>query len=354
MGEKKRILHILNSNSYSGAENVVIAIIENMKDKYDCAYFSPTGPISKILAEKDIPYIAAEKLSVNSIRKAIADFQPDLIHAHDFRAGMLSCLSGTHIPIINHLHNNSPWLRSFSIWTIAYALCCMKFDRILSVSASVMDEFIFGKYFRNKTKVVGNPVDVRKIQLLADESKLKDKSDIIFLGRLTPQKNPYFFLRVMNRIVKRIPNVQIAVVGDGELRSRFESKIEEYHLEHNIKIYGFQPNPYGLLQNSKVLCMPSLWEGFGLSAVEALCLGIPVVCSGAGGLSDFIDDQCGMICGQNLNRYVDEIVKLLSNESYHSRKSHASQIRAAQIANINTYMQNISNEYEYCLRRGKK
>lgn len=167
MREKKRILHILNSNSYSGAENVVITIIENMKDTYDCAYFSPTGSISKVLAEKDIPYIAVEKLSVRTIQKAIADFRPNLIHAHDFRAGMLSCLTGTHIPIINHLHNNSPWLKSFSTWTIAYAFCCRKFDRILTVSASIMDEFIFGKYFRNKTKIVGNPVDLKKNTVLS-------------------------------------------------------------------------------------------------------------------------------------------------------------------------------------------
>lgn len=350
MGEKKRILHILNSNSYSGAENVVITIIENMKDTYDCAYFSPTGPISKILAEKDIPYIAVEKLSIHTLRKAIADFQPDLIHAHDFRAGMLSCLSGTHIPIINHLHNNAPWLKKISPWTIAYAFCCREFDRILTVSDSVMDEFIFGKYFRNKIKIVGNPVDLKKIQSLADKSTLNNKSDIIFLGRLTPPKNPYFFLKVMSRVVKRIPNVQIAVVGDGELRNRFESQIKEYHLEHNIKMYGFQSNPYGLVQNSKVMCMPSLWEGFGLAAAEALCFGIPVVCSGAGGLSDLIDEHCGMICGENLDRYVDEIIKLLSDEAYRKQKSNASRIRAAQIANIKSYIQSISDEYEYCLK----
>lgn len=350
MGEKKRILHILNSNSYSGAENVVITIIENMKDTYDCAYFSPTGSISKVLAEKGIPYIAVEKLSVRTIQKVIADFQPNLIHAHDFRAGILSCLTGTHIPIINHLHNNSPWLKSFSPWTIAYAFCCRKFDRILTVSASVMDEFIFGKYFRNKTKIVGNPVDLKKIQSLADKSTLKNKSDIIFLGRLTPQKNPYFFLKVINCIVKKIPDVQIAVVGDGELRNRFESQIKEYHLEHNIKMYGFQSNPYGLVQNSRVMCMPSLWEGFGLAAVEALCLGIPVVCSGAGGLSDFVDEQCGMICGQDLNRYVGEIIKLLSNESYLSQKSNMSKIRAKHIANIRPYIESILEQYKYCLK----
>lgn len=350
MGEKKRILHILNSNSYSGAENVVITIIENMKDTYDCAYLSPRGPISKVLAEKDIPYIAVEKLSVRTIRQAIADFQPDLIHAHDFRAGMLSCLTGTHISLINHLHNNSPWLKHFSPWTIAYAFCCRKFDRILTVSASVMDEFIFGKYFQNKTKIVGNPVDLKKIQLLADESTLKDGSDIIFLGRLTPQKNPYFFLKVMNRVVKKIPDVQIAVVGDGELRSQFESQIKEYHLEHNVKMYGFQSNPYGLVQNSKVMCMPSLWEGFGLAAVEALCLGIPVVCSGAGGLSDFIDEQCGMICGEDLEKYVDEIIKLLSDESYRRQKSKVSKIQAEHIANIRPYIESILEQYNYCLK----
>ena len=192
-------------------------------------------------------------------------------------------------------------------------------------------------------------MDLRKIQLLADESKLKDKSDIIFLGRLPPKK-PSFFLRIMNHILKIIPNIQIAVVGDGELRSRFESKIEECHLEHNIKMYGFQSNPYGLVQNSKVMCMPSLWEGFGLAAAEALCFGIPVVCSGAGGLSDLIDEHCGMICGENLGRYVDEIIKLLSDEAYRRQKSNASRICAAQIANIKSYIQSISDEYEYCLK----
>lgn len=115
-------------------------------------------------------------------------------------------------------------------------------------------------------------------------------------------------------------------------------------------MYGFQSNPYGLVQNSRVMCMPSLWEGFGLAAVEALCLGIPVVCSGAGGLSDLIDEQCGMICGENLGRYVDEIIKLLSDESYRRQKSNASRIRAAQIANIKSYIQSISDEYEYCFK----
>lgn len=134
------------------------------------------------------------------------------------------------------------------------------------------------------------------------------------------------------------------------MRNQFESQIKEYHLEHNIKMYGFQSNPYGLVQNSKVMCMPSLWEGFGLAAVEALCLGIPVVCSGVGGLSDFVDEQCGMICGQDLNKYVDEIIKLLSNESYLRQKSNTSKIRAEHIANIRPYIESILEQYKYCLK----
>ena len=55
--------------------------------------------------------------------------------------------------------------------------------------------------------------------------------------------------------------------------------------------------------------MPSLWEGFGLAAVEALTLGLPVVCSGAGGLCDIVNDSCGKIC-KTLDEYVSELVAM--------------------------------------------
>lgn len=351
--KKKRILHLLSTNAYSGAENVAITIIEHIKQEYDVVYCSPEGSIVEVLKKKDIPYLPldAAELSIPAIRRAIHKFQPDIIHAHDFRAGMLTCLTGTRVPIVNHLHNNSPWLKYYSIWTVAYAICCLRLNRILTVSDSVMDEFVFGKYFKNKTRVIGNPVDIRKIQKLAEESTLNDKSDIIFLGRLTPQKNPFFFLQIMQKVVEKKANTKIAVVGDGELREEFEEKIEEYHLENNIKMYGFQSNPYGLVKNSKVMCLPSLWEGFGLAVVEALSLGVPVVCSGVGGLSGLVNNKCGKICGTDLNAYVEEIIKLLQDTDYQKKKSLDSISQAEKLSNIDKYIDDIMRQYQYCLEK---
>ena len=73
-------------------------------------------------------------------------------------------------------------------------------------------------------------------------------------------------------------------------------------------------NPYPVLNASKIMILPSKWEGYGLVAVESLSLGIPVICSGAGGLKNIVNSSCGKIC-KNKDDYVQEIIELLDNET---------------------------------------
>lgn len=340
-----KVMHILNSNKYSGAENVVIEIINGTKNYCQSAYVSPYGKIEGFLRKNEIEYIPVKKLSIQSLREAIKTFNPDVIHAHDFRAGMYSCLTGTGLPIINHLHNNPPWIKRISLRTVLYACCCFRFNRILTVSNSVMDEFVFGKVFCGKAHVVGNPFNANRIRTMAIEAKVKQSSDIIFLGRISPQKSPFFFLDIIAKVKKSIPDVKVAVVGEGELCKEFIEKINEKNLQENVTMYGFLENPYGLLKNAKVMCMPSAWEGFGLAAVEALTLGTPVICSGVGGLSDIVSDINGKICHHDVTRYTDEIIKLLTNESYLNDKSKGTLESSIRFDNLEVYCKNIVDLY---------
>ena len=114
-------------------------------------------------------------------------------------------------------------------------------------------------------------------------------------------------------------------------------------------MYGFLENPYGLIKNSKVLCMPSKWEGFGLAAVEALSLGIPVVCSGCGGLKDLIDDSCGCLCGYDTQKYAAEITQILLNKEYQEKKQKNALKRAGALSNINSYTNMIRGIYQNIL-----
>ena len=119
----------------------------------------------------------------------------------------------------------------------------------------------------------------------------------------------------MNDIQREMP-VKAVMIGDGELREIVEEKIQELGLEEIINLKGFLENPYEVLQKCKVLCMPSRWEGFGLAAVEALALGVPVVATEVGGLPGIIDESCGKLCDSK-ETFVEEIGSLLSLSLIH-------------------------------------
>ena len=84
--KEKKVMHILNSSAYSGAEKVVITIIKNMPQEYKCCYVSPEGTIRKQLQKNDILYFGINRLSIRELRKILKEYQPDIIHAHDCRA----------------------------------------------------------------------------------------------------------------------------------------------------------------------------------------------------------------------------------------------------------------------------
>lgn len=342
-----RILHVLNTGKYSGAENVVITLIRALTEDAECAYASPDGPIAEILKEQGIRFYPVKTLAMTAweLKKIIKEFSPDIVHAHDYNAGIRAILTGTKRPILNHLHNNTPWLREICPRSIVYGASCLKYRKILTVSDSVMEDFIFGKYLSKKSIQIGNPINVKSIRDKAEEASIKDPSDVIFLGRLSSEKNPLFFIEIAKKLIAMLPDLKIAMVGTGEMRSEVERKLMMFDLEKNIKLYGFQKNPYGLLKNSKVQCMPSEWEGFGLAAVEGLAFGKPVVAAAVGGLKDIVNDDCGKLC-TDIDDYVQEIYKLLCDGKYYANKSKGSSKRAELYDNIKTYRKRLLAIYK--------
>ena len=170
---KKKILHVLNTGLYSGAENVAITIINNLKDDFDCYYVSLEGPIRAVLEENNIKFIPIKQLNYVELRKVVKDIKPDIIHAHDFTASVFSSFLPFKGRVISHLHNNPLWIKSVNIYSITYFLSSIRYHKILTVSDSIMKEYVYGKNLEHKTQVIFNPVDISRIQ-----QKIKD--DFIF------------------------------------------------------------------------------------------------------------------------------------------------------------------------------
>lgn len=350
--KKLKVVHVLNTGAYSGAENVVINIINNTREWIDATYISLEGSIREVLAEKDVDFYPLVQMRPSVLRKAIKELNPDIIHAHDYTTAIMIRLAKVDKPVINHLHNNSPWLGRVCLKSIVYYWAARKIDYFLTVSESVMDEYIFSKKLMDRVLVVGNPFDIKKIRFEASKQEIDLDIDVIALGRLTEQKNPLKFVEIINEVKKSIPNISAVMVGDGEQRELVSRRINELGLEKNVLLLGFKKNPYVYLAKAKVLCMPSSWEGFGLAAVEGLALGKPIVNSGVGGLKSFTNDKCGKIC-DSVDEYAEEIISLLTDESYYSKKSVEAIRTAEELSNMDEYCREIVSVYKKILE-GKR
>lgn len=282
---KKRVLHLLASDKYSGAENVVCTIIALLKKEYDFAYCSPNGEISMSLAEKGVKFLPLKRMSVKDIGKVIEEYKPDIIHAHDYKASCYAALFYKKAKIISHIHNNCPFATTWNFKTLLYSYFISRFNVIVGVSNKILDEAVYKKMAEPKYKVLYNYVNSEAVKRRADEYRVSKTYDVFFIGRLTEQKDPLKFIEIVND-VNKIHDVTAVMIGDGELMEACKEKLLLYGLQEKVELVGFQNNPFPYIKASKVGIMPSKWEGFGLTAIESMILNKPMLNSGCGGLGE--------------------------------------------------------------------
>ena len=345
--KKIRVLHILRSNKYSGAENVAITIIQNVERKnenIELIYVCPKGPIEQRLKKENVKYEMMRDFSIKEIKRVVKMYSPDVIHAHDFTAAFFCSLIKKKEKLIFHIHSNYDWMKRLCLKSLIFLYSAKKSDVVLTVSNSIEKDSFFKDMVKNKICMIGNPIDTDKIIEKSNEFAVDSSYDITSCGRLSPYKAPLETLYIFSKLKEKNANIKLCYIGDGELREELERKINELNLTASVELLGFKDNPYPYLKHSKVLCMPSKAEGFGLAAVEAMSLGIPVVSSSAGGLIEIVTEECGRVC-TSIDEYVEEIEKLLTNEEYYKAKSTGARQRANELDNIEEYTNKIARLY---------
>lgn len=282
-----KILHVLKSNSYSGAENIAITICANMQ-KYMCAYTSPIGTIEEKLKEQNIEYYPMKKFCVMELKRVVKEFDPDVVHAHDFSASVLAAIVGERkITIVSHLHNNVPWIKKWNIRSLTYRVALKRIDSVILVSDSIKREAVFSCQMAEKYIVLGNPLDKSAIRKNAEKFEC-NKYDVLFVGRLTAAKNPIRFINIIDKLIKKVPDLEVCMVGNGDLFDACKDRIIQLKLEKNIIMKGFCDNPYPFMKRAKLMLVTSEWEGFGLVAREALVLATPVLLMDVGGMHELV------------------------------------------------------------------
>lgn len=150
------------------------------------------------------------------------------------------------------------------------------FDRHVAVSWKTKFDLIEAG-LRKPVAVIPNGVDVERIRSVPPAEL---ESDVIFVGRLIPEKGVGLLLRALVEVKKEIPDVQAIVVGDGPEREKLERLSSILGLKNNVAFTGFfqsHDDVIALMKASKVFVLPSRREGFGMVVLEAMASSLPVI-----------------------------------------------------------------------------
>lgn len=151
-------------------------------------------------------------------------------------------------------------------------------DKIISVSNHTTKNLIEKlKVKPEKIITIPNGIEFNKIQKVMPA---KEKSDIVFAGRLLSHKNVDLLIKAVKIIKKAKPGIKAVVIGDGPEKENLINLTKQLNLNKNIIFKGFiekQEDVLSLIKSSKVFVLPSSREGFGIAALEAMACGIPAI-----------------------------------------------------------------------------
>ena len=221
----------------------------------------------------------------------------DIIHSHDW----LTYPAGIHAknvlgkPLVIHVHATdfdrsrgkvNPQVYQMEKNGMDYA------DHIICVS-ELTRRTVIEKYHQDPAKVttVHNAVEPLSAEIVAIEpQKGKDKV-VTFLGRITMQKGPEYFVEAAARVLEKAKHIRFVMAGSGDMMERMIYLVAERGISDKFHFTGFLKGKqvYEMLKRSDVYVMPSVSEPFGISPLEAMQCSIPTIISKQSGCAEILD-----------------------------------------------------------------
>lgn len=226
-----------------------------------------------------------------------ANSEFDIIHAHDwltYSAGVAAKkISGK--PLIVHMHatefDRSGENYNENVYEIERK-GMVEADRVITVS-NLTRNIVIERYHIDPDKVitVHNAVEPpEKTELINAEKNVKEKI-VTFLGRITFQKGPEYFIEAANKVLERDKNVRFVMAGTGDLMEKMIRHVAKLKISSNFHFTGFLKgeNVDRMFAMSDVYVMPSVSEPFGISPLEAMRSNVPVIISKQSGVAEVLN-----------------------------------------------------------------
>ena len=314
-----RVLEAITPSRIGGAEVYVTNFCRELKQLgAEIELFCPSGrPFVDYAAERGLSAITwkthgkLDPVTVIRLARLMKSRNIDVIHTHLSTASLLGAFAATLAGkrSVAHVHG------------LNSATCFRRSSAVIAVSEAVKRHLVGQGLPERKIHVVHNGVDISRFEPQnKTEAKCKfgydaDKQLFGVFGRLSSEKGQRVAIEAMFLVARECPNAELILAGEGKDADELHEAAKALGIADNVCFAGFVPDVRGLMSACDAIVVPSLREGFGLAAVEAMALGRPVVASLTGGLDEIVvRGETGFLVPPNDSQAVAEsLFELIDN-----------------------------------------
>ena len=319
-----KILHIDPEKNWGGGEAQVVGLLQNLSQwghRNDLA-----TPADGELFRHSLPGVRKIPLSVRNdldirgvpaLRRLIRQERYDIVHLHTKRAHALSLWlpRGERRPkYIVTRRMDYPESRNY----YTRYLYNRRVDGVVAISRSVVDCLLEAGVNRRSIRLIYSGIDPLPFTaLLSDEQRANDVAVIAMLAVLEERKGHRFLLDAARLLKDRGRRIRYVFAGDGSHKIQLQRLVRTLGLRDEVSFVGFVKDVPKFLSSIDVLVLPSLFEGLGVAALEAMAAGKPVVATRVGGLAEsIIDRETGfLVPPQDGIALADSIERLIADPS---------------------------------------
>lgn len=377
-----KILHIIPNLKKGGAERIVIDIVRHLN-------MDPSLDVKLVLFENQIEYdvkdlepiieiipshvrlslLHKNEYTVNGLQSYLDAFQPAIIHTHLYEAEVISrsCFYPS-AKWFTHSHDRMQSFNNLALRSLNSKRALTNYfekkyllkrytanggNHFMAISENI-ELFLKSVLSKNGFPIhlLPNAIDVKRFKKPTKFVTSKDHQvfQLISIGRMDSNKNHQFLVDVVHDLITKQVPVHLTLVGDGAERDAIQEKINQLHLQQHITLVGLQEQVEEYLWNADLYVHSALTEGFGLTLLEAMAAGLPVVTLDGGGNKKLIrHGENGFIIGEQdvtlFSNYITTFVQDKTSLELFSQYA----IDFANHFDITTYCENLTIIYKKAL-----
>jgi len=308
-----RVVYLAHAFQVGGAEEMVLNLVRHLPERFEphVCCIHEAGPIGDEIARTGTPITVLglnpglrRPWDVARIRRYLGETRPQIVHTFLLTASLYGRLAAilARVPILIGTEVNI-YENKRGRHAMAERLLMAGTDRVVVSAQSVRDFYIRQVHADPaKVEVIYNAVDWSTLHTTMTRESLRASLGIAsdapvagIIARLTAQKAHRHLFDAL-AATPALADVQLLVVGDGDLRDDLRVRVEALRLSSRVHFLGARRDLGNLLAAMDVFVLPSLWEGLPLSLVLAMGAAVPVVATSVAGIPEVVHDgRTGML-----------------------------------------------------------